>query len=75
MSHIIVSVVFHYPDSVKQITTTHIIDNVDAIIRQHSSAVSVIVGDFYKMTEKPLRDIGLKHFVRGAVLANQQYTR
>jgi len=51
MSHIIVSVVFHYPDSVNQITTTHIIDNVDAIIRQHSSAVSVIFGYFNKMKD------------------------
>ena len=66
MSHIIFAVVYHPPDAISHVTTTHIIGNIDAITRQHSCDGSVIVGDFNKMTEKPLRDIGLKQVFLGA---------
>ena len=66
MSHIIFSVVYHPPDAVNHVTTTHIVGNVDAIIRQHSNAGTMIVGDFNKMTDKPLRDLGLKQIVKAA---------
>ena len=66
MSHIIYGIVYHPPDAVSRITTTHIVDNIDAIVRQHSNAASVIVGDFNMMNEKPLRDIKLKQIVHEA---------
>jgi len=66
MSHIVYGIVYHPPDATDRITTTHIIDNIDAIVRQHSNAASIIVGDFNKMTDKPLQDIKLKQIVQRA---------
>ena len=66
MSHIIYGIFYHPPDAVSRITTTHIVDNIDAIVRQHSNAASVIVGDFNMMNDKPLRDIKLKQIVHEA---------
>ena len=66
VSHIIFGVVYHPPDAKSYATTNHIIDNVDAILRQHSYARTVIVGDFNKMTDKPLRDLKLKQIVHAA---------
>jgi hypothetical protein len=66
MSDIIFGIVYHPPDAVNHITTTHIIDNIDAVIRKHSNAGRMIVGDFNQMTDKPLRDVGLKQIVKSA---------
>jgi len=66
MSHIIFAVVYHPPDAVSYVTSNHIVDNVDAIIRQHPYAGSVICGDFNKMSDKSVRDLGLKQIVRSA---------
>ena len=55
-----------------------IIDNIDAIVRQHSNAASIIVGDFNKMTDKPLQDNKLKQIVqretRKSAVLDQIYT-
>ena len=67
VSHIIIDVIYHPPDAVNLITTTHIVDNVDALMRQHYPHSGVIlVGDFNRMPDAPLRDIPLKQTVKGA---------
>jgi len=66
MSHIIFGIIYHPPDATNHLTTSHIIDNIDAIVRRHSYAASVIVEDFNKMTDKPLQDIKLKQIVQRA---------
>jgi len=53
-------------NNTNRLTTTHIIVSIDAIVRRHSNAASVIVGDFNKMTDKPLQDIKLKEIVQRA---------
>jgi len=66
MSTIIYGVVYHPPDATTRLTTTHITDNIDDTVRRHSNAASVRVGDFNKMTDKPLQDIKLKQIVQRA---------
>ena len=66
MSHIVFGTVYHPPDAANRTTTTHITDNIDAVVRQHSNACCVIVGDFNKMIDKPLQDIKLKQIVQRA---------
>ena len=66
ISHLLLGVVYHPPKSVSHVTSTHIVDNIDAVVRQHPYAGMLIVGDFNKMTDKPLRDLGLKQIVKSA---------
>lgn len=66
MSHILVGVVYHPPSAVSHVTTTNIVDNVDAVVRQHPNVGTLIVGDFNKMKDKPLRDLSLKQVVKVA---------
>ena len=66
MSHILFGVVYHPPNAVCHVTSTHIVDNVDAVIRQHPSAGVLIAGDFNHMADRPLRDMALKQIVKVA---------
>ena len=66
VSHIIIAVIYHPPDAVNLITTTHIVDNVDALLRQHPHSGVILVGDFNRMPDAPLRDIPLKQIVKAA---------
>jgi len=66
ISHIIFGIIYHPPDTTNRLTTTNIIDNIDAVVRWHSNAASVIVGDINKMTDKPLQDNKLKQIVQRA---------
>jgi hypothetical protein len=66
MSHVIFAVFYHPPDAVSYVTTNHIVENVDSIIRHHPQAKTLIVGDFNKMADKPLRDLKLKQIVHSA---------
>jgi len=66
VSHIVFGVVYHPPVAVNHITTAHISDNIHDIIRQHSSAVSDIVGDFNKMTDNRHRQTSAKASCSGS---------
>ena len=66
MSHILFSVVYHPPNANHHVTSNHIVDNVDAVIRQHPNAGLMIAGDFNRMADKPLRDLTLKQIVKVA---------
>jgi len=66
MSHILFSVVYHPPNANHHVTSNHIVDNVDAVIRQHPNAGIMIAGDFNRMADKPLRDLTLKQIVKVA---------
>ena len=64
MSHILVGIIYHPPDAISHVTCTNIIHNVDAVMQQHPAAGILLVGDFNKMTDKPLRDLSLKQIVK-----------
>jgi hypothetical protein len=66
VSHIIIPVIYHLPDAVNIITTTHIVDNVDALLRQQSHSGVILVGDSNRTPDAPLRDIRLKQTVKAA---------
>ena len=78
MSHILFSVVYHPPNANHHVTSNHIVDNVDAVIRQHPNAGIMITGDFNRMPDKSLRDLTLKQIVkvttRKAVTLDKIYT-
>ena len=52
----VIGTVYHPPNAISHVTSTHIVDNIDAVLRQHPSAGVLVVGDFNKMADKPLRD-------------------
>lgn len=64
MSHLLIGTVYHPPNAISHITSTYIVDNIDAILRQHPSAGVLVVGDFNKMADKPLRDLRLVQIVK-----------
>ena len=64
VSHIVIAVIYHSPDAVSFATSNHIVDNVDAILRQHPHSGVTIAGDFNQMSDKPLTDIPLKQVVK-----------
>jgi len=64
MSHILIGTVYHPPNAISHVTSTHIVDNIDAILRQHPSAGVLVVGDFNNLADKPLRDLQLKQIVK-----------
>ena len=66
ISHLLVGVVYHPPDVISHVTSTHIVDNVDAIVQQHPNTSVIIVGDFNHMIDKPLTDMSLKQIVKSA---------
>ena len=66
MSHILFSVVYHPPNAISHVTSSHIVENVDAVVRQHPYTGVMIMGDFNKMADKQLRDLGLKQIVKVA---------
>ena len=66
MSHILVGVVYHPPSAKSYTTTTNIVDNVDAVVRQHPNVGTLLVGDFNKMKDKQLYDLSLKQIVKAA---------
>ena len=66
MSHVVYAVIYHPPDAVSHVTSNHIVENVDAIMRQHPHACTVLTGDFNKMSDKSVRDLGLKQIVKSA---------
>ena len=66
MSHILVGVVYHPPSAKSYTTTTNIVDNVDAVVRQHPNVGTLLVGDFNKMNDKQMYDLSLKQIVKAA---------
>jgi len=66
ISHLLVGVVYHPPDVISHVTSTHIVDNVDAVVQQHPNTSVLIVGDFNHMIDRPLTDMSLKQIVKSA---------
>ena len=66
VSHILFGIVYHPPDVTSYTTSNHIVENVDAVMRLHPYAGTVIAGDFNHMTDKPLRDLKMKQIVHSA---------
>jgi len=55
VSHIVIAVVYHPPNVISHITSTHIVDKVDAILRQHTYSGVFIAGDINQMSNKMVK--------------------
>jgi len=65
LSHIIIAVIYHPPNGNSHEMTEHIINCADEITRAHPNAGMLVVGDFNRLRDGPLRNYPLRQVVRG----------
>ena len=65
LSHIIIAVIYHPPNGNSHEMTEHITNCADEITRAHPNACILVVGDFNRLRDGPLRNYPLRQVVRG----------
>ena len=65
LSHIVIAVIYHPPNANSHEMTEHITSCADEITRAHPNAGILIVGDFNRLRDGPLRSYPLRQVVRG----------
>jgi len=66
VSHLLIGVIYHPPDAVSRIMTDHLLDAIDNIMKRHSNAGIMLLGDFNHMYDNPLRQFPMKQTVKSA---------
>ena len=78
VSHLLIGVVYHPPDAVSRVMTDHLLDAIDNIMKRHSNAGIILLGDFNHMYDTPLRQFPMKQTVksatRGSAILDKIYT-
>ena len=78
VSHVIVGAIYHPPSADDRVTTSHILNCLDSVTRDHPYAGVVLVGDFNQLRDAallayPLRQV-VKSPTRGTAVLDKIYT-
>ena len=64
VSHVVVGAIYHPPSADDRVMTTHILDCLDAVTRDHPYAGVVLVGDFNQLRDAALLSYPLRQVVK-----------
>ena len=64
MSHIAVATVYHPPDGSGRLLISYLLDSLDKLVKDHSFAGVVMLGDFNRLPDTSLLSYPLKQVVR-----------
>ena len=63
VSHIVIGVIYHPPSANGFITVSHIIDSLDSILHDHPQSGVILLGDFNRLNDSPLKSYPLQQMV------------